>query len=213
MTVSLCVDMSMPIAVDMPTNRPDHFPPSITPYASIEDGGWAGSDIRIDSHCGTHVDAPSHFVPGGLTVDRIPLDVLIGPAQKITVPADITAVTAADLSAVAAARVVIHTGWSDRLATDEAGYLTSSTHLDASAAEFLVRCGVRLVGIDCPSVDAPGVDPVHRILLGNGVVIVENLANTSAVPDSFTLMVAPLRLVDVDGSPARVAAVVEGRSR
>jgi arylformamidase len=209
-TVSQCVDLSMPIAADMPTNRPDHFPPSITPYASIDDGGWAGSEIRIDSHCGTHVDAPSHFVREGATVDQIPLDVLIGPAQKITVPVGTTTVTATDLGAVAAERVVIHTGWSDRLATDEAGYLTSSAHLDAGAAELLVRSGVRLVGIDCPSVDAPGADPVHQILLCNGVVVVENLANTSAVPDSFTLMVAPLRLVDGDGSPARVAAVVEG---
>ena len=213
MTVARCVDLSMPIAADMPTNRPDHFPPSITPYASIEQGGWAGSEIRIDSHCGTHVDAPSHFVPGGLTIDEIPLDVLIGPAQKITVPAGTTAVTAADLGEIAAPRVVIHTGWSDRVATDEAGYLTASTHLDADAAEFLVRSGVRLVGIDCPSVDAPAVDPVHQILLGNGVVIVENLANTSAVPDSFTLVVSPLRLIDGDGSPARVAAILDGEAR
>ncbi|MGZ6861693.1 MAG: cyclase family protein [Blastococcus sp.] len=210
MTAQPCIDLSMPIGADMPTNRPDHFPPSITPYASIEDGGWAGSDIRIDSHCGTHVDAPSHFVSGGLTVDQIPLDVLIGPAQKITVPAGTITVTAAALAAVTAERVVIHTGWSDRLATDEAGYLSSSTHLDAQAAELLVRSGVRLVGIDCPSVDAPGVDPVHQILLGNGVIIVENLANTSAIPDSFTLVVAPLRLVDVDGSPARVVVIVDG---
>lgn len=203
------VDLSMPIRGDMPTNRPDHFPPLIAPYAYIEDEGWAGSEIRIDSHCGTHVDAPSHFVRGGLTVDQIPLDVLIGPGQKITVAPGTTAVTAADIGTVAAARVIVHTGWSDLVADDEAGYLNSSTHLDAGAAEHLVRSGVRLVGIDCPSVDAPGCDRVHQILLGNGVVIVENLANTSAVPDGFTLIVAPLRLVDVDGSPARVAAVLD----
>jgi arylformamidase len=203
----------MPISADMPTNRPDHFPPSITPYASVDDGGWAGSAIRIDSHCGTHVDAPSHFVPGGPAVDEIPLDVLIGPAQKITGPDGTTTVTAAHLGSVAGARVVIHTGWSDRLEADEAGYFTSSTHLDAGAAELLVGSGVCLVGIDCPSVDAPGVDAVHQTLLRNGVVIVENLANTSALPDTFTLMVAPLRLVGVDGSPARVAAVVQEEPR
>jgi kynurenine formamidase len=198
------VDLSMPISPGMPTNRPDHFPPRLDPYAHIESDGWAGTTITIDSHCGTHVDAPSHFVTGGIGVDQIPLGVLVGPAQRVGVDTEV--VTAQHLASVAAERVVVHTGWSARAHTDD--YISGATYLNADAAHHLVSCGVRLVGIDGPSVDAPGRDDVHQILLGNGVIIVENLSNTGALPEHFELIVSPLRIVDGDGSPARVIAVV-----
>jgi len=201
--MSIYIDLSMPISPAMPTNQPDHFPPVLKPYSHIASEGWAGTAITIDSHCGTHVDAPSHFVAADIGVDQIPLDVLIGQGQKITV--DAAVITAEHLASVSAHRVVVHTGWSDRADTPE--YITGSSHLNADAARHLVSCGVRLVGIDAPSVDAPGVGDVHQILLGSGVIIVENLSNTAALPDSFELIVSPLRIVDGDGSPARVVAV------
>jgi arylformamidase len=205
--MSVYIDLSMPISPDMPTNQPDHFPPVIKPYSHIASDGWAGTAITIDSHCGTHVDAPSHFVAGDIGVDQIPIDVLIGPAQKVGV--DTPVVTAEHLSSASAERVVVHTGWSDRADTPD--YIRASTHLNADAARHLLSCGVRLVGIDSPSVDAPGCDDVHQILLGHGVIIVENLSNTAALPDRFELIVSPLRIVDGDGSPARVVAVVSER--
>lgn len=199
------VDLSMPISADMPTNQPDHFAPTLQPYSHIESEGWAGMAITIDSHCGTHVDAPSHFVTGAEGVDQIPIDVLFGPAEKVFV--DAAQVDAEHLTGVTAQRVVVHTGWSNRSDTPE--YFTGSAHLTADAAWKLVHGGARLVGIDCPSVDAPGRDDVHQILLGNGVIIVENLANTESLPPRFDLVVSPLRIVDGDGSPARVIAVTE----
>jgi arylformamidase len=202
--MSRYIELSMPISPDMPTNRPDHFPPVLKPYSDVAADGWAGTAITIDSHCGTHVDAPSHFVAGDIGVDQLPLDVLIGPGQKVSV--DTAVVTAAHLASVSSERVVVHTGWSDRADTPE--YITHATHLNASAAQHLLSCGVRLVGIDSPSVDAPGCDDVHQLLLGHGVIIVENLSNTAALPERFELIVSPLRIVGGDGSPARVVAVV-----
>jgi arylformamidase len=201
--MSRYIDLSMPISPALPTNEPDHFPPRITPYAEIDSHGWAGSTITIDSHCGTHVDAPSHFVTGDIGVDEIPLDVLVGPGQKVDARGRV--VTADQVAELRADRVVVHTGCSDR--SDHPSYITDYTHLDAEAAHRLVDNGVRLVGIDSPSVDAPGVDTVHQILLGSGVIIVENLANTAALPATFELIVSPLRIVGGDGSPARVVAV------
>jgi arylformamidase len=197
------IDLSMPISPAMPTNEPDHFPPRITPYADIASHGWAGSTITIDSHCGTHVDAPSHFVAGEIGVDEIPLDTLVGTAQRIDVQGPV--VSAEQVAGTQAARIVVHTGCSEH--SDQPSYITDYTHLDVGAAHQLVRNGVRLVGIDSPSVDAPGVDAVHQILLGHGVIIVENLANTAALPDVFELIVSPLRIVGGDGSPARVVAI------
>ena len=202
--MSRYIELSMPISPDMPTNQPDHFPPVLKPYSEVTADGWAGTAITIDSHCGTHVVAPSHFVAGDIGVDQIPLDVLIGPGQKVAV--DTAVVTAEHLASVSSERIVVHTGWSDR--ADAPEYITSSTHLDASAAQHLLSRRVRLVGIDSPSVDAPGCDDVHQLLLGHGVIIVENLSNTAALPDRFELIVSPLRIVGGDGSPARVVAVV-----
>lgn len=198
------VDLSMPISPSMATNEPDHFPPTITPYSTIERDGWAGSEIRIDSHCGTHVDAPSHFVPGRPGVDALALDRLIGEAQRVDLAALNPSVRAEDLSSLDVGRVVVHTGWNEPLGrrSDTPG------HLDGAAAHALVAAGIVLVAIDAPSVDAPGVDEVHQILLGNGVVVVENLVGTGRLPDTFDLIVSPLRIVDGDGSPARVVAIV-----
>lgn len=201
------VDLSMPISQSMPTNEPDHFPPTITPYSTIEDNGWAGSEIRIDSHCGTHVDAPSHFVSGSTTVDALTPDQLIGRARRIDVTALTPDVRASDLELAGADRVVVHTGWNGPRGETGEG---CPPHLDPDAARALVEAGVVMVAIDAPSVDAEGVDKVHQILLGNGVVIVENLVDTGRLPAAFDLVALPLRVVDGDGSPARVVAVVEG---
>lgn len=201
------VDLSMPISPSMPTNEPDHFPPTVTPYSTIEDNGWAGSEIRIDSHCGTHVDAPSHFVFGGTTVDALTPDQLIGRARRIDVTALTPDVRASDLELAGADRVVVHTGWNGPRGETGKG---CPPHLELDAARALVEAGVVMVAIDAPSVDAEGVDKVHQILLGNGVVIVENLVDTGRLPAAFDLVALPLRVVDGDGSPARVVAVVEG---
>lgn len=192
------IDLSMPISPDMPTNVPDHFPPNLRPYSAIEQDGWAGTAITIDSHCGTHVDAPCHFIVGGLGVDQIPLDTLVGDAQRIDIAG--APVGAGDLIAVAAPRVILVAGSAPDGERPPA-------YLGAEAAESLVSSGVRLVGIDRSSIDAPDCAEVHQILLGNGVIIVENIVNAEALPVTFHLVVSPLRIVDGDGSPARVFAL------
>jgi arylformamidase len=211
MTNRTTVDLSQTIHPDMPTNRPDHFPPRITPYAAIDPDGWAGSTITIDSHCGTHVDAPSHFVAGGATLAEIPLDILIGACTRASVPAsaDDEPIAAAAVGELTAPRLLLHTGWSDRLEDDPDAYFAHHSYLSAELAHRLVDEGVVLVGIDGPSVDANDSDEVHQILLGAGVVIIENLANTASLPDTFEVAALPLPIRGGDGSPARVVALLD----
>jgi arylformamidase len=205
------VDLSMPVAEEMPTNRPDHFPPTMRQYSTIDTAGWAGTALTIDTHCGTHVDAPVHFVPGGRAVADIPLSTLIGDCQVVRIPTGGPdgAIVPDQLGEITAERVVLDTGWSERLATDEEGYFRRHSYLHPDTARRLVAEGVRLVGIDTPSVDRVD-DQAHHILLGSDVVIVENLSNTGRLPDRVELVVAPLRLTGADGSPARVIALAEG---
>lgn len=206
------IDLSMSISAAMPTNRPDHFPPAIRAYAQIDRDGWVGSELTLDSHCGTHVDAPAHFIAGGATVDQIPLEFLMGTCQVRHVKSGSGTIMSDDLGPVHAPRVLIATGCADHAESDPDRYFSSHRYLSADAAQHLVDSGVRMVGIDCPSVDAPDSDTAHQILLRNNVVIVENMVNLSTLPELCEVAVLPLRIEGGDGSPARAVAHMGGAS-
>jgi arylformamidase len=195
------IDLTLPIWPGMPYN-PDHFPPELTRYATIDTNSWEASRLVIDTHLGTHVDAPRHFVPGGQGVDRLDLGSLIGASKVLALP-DCGAgarITAAELPDERATRVLLATGWSET-ALGRDVYFADPPVLDLSAADRLVGAGTRLVGIDGPTVDLDG--EVHRRLLGAGCVIVENLVNLTQLGSSAEVIILPLPLLDGDGSPVR----------
>jgi arylformamidase len=210
MTDKTFIDLSMPISATMPTNRPDHVAPTLSSYSNIDDDGWDGTMITIDSHCGTHLDAPSHFVRDGATVEQLPLSVLMGEAQVVDARLATSGrrITLRGFPEITSQRLILHTGWSERANDGTDDYFREYTYLDPALAQHIVDAGVKLVGIDGPSVDPDSAD-AHRILLGNGVLIVENLASTTLLPPLVELIVMPLRLVGLDGSPVRAVAVVD----
>jgi arylformamidase len=202
------IDLTMPITEGMPFN-PDHFPPQIVAYASIETHGWRASRLVLDSHLGTHMDAPSHFVAGGLTLEQVELDVLIGPAQVVHLAqvSEKQALTPAFFPSITQERLLIHTGWSKR-ALHAPAYFQRYPYLTPEAAEYLVERGVRLLGLDCPSVD---YDPgrTHVALLSRGTVIIENLVNLDQLPATCAFMALPLPIQGGDGCPLRAVAWLE----
>jgi len=170
------------------------------------DNGLQVTRFAMGAHVGTHLDAPRHMLgadtPG---IDRVPLDALVGPATV----ADLTTGETLDAAALAARlgaqpprRLLLKL----RAAPMTAETFMAYAALDVSAAHWLVAHGVGLLGVDVPSVDAPESDtfPVHRILLGAGVVIVENLAVDAIAPGAWQCAGLPLKLVGADGAPARV---------
>jgi arylformamidase len=197
-------DLTLPIADGMLFN-PDHFPPEITAYATLERDGWAARRLVLDSHLGTHLDAPSHFVAGAPDVDEADLAVLIGPAQVLhlddVVPGEV--ITAARLGPVTGPRVLLDTGWSARgLGQEE--YFGRAPYLAPDTARALLDAGTRLLGVDIPSVDLDG--GVHVALLGGGCLIVENMTGLGVLPGSCELIVLPLPIAGGDGSPVRAVA-------
>jgi kynurenine formamidase len=169
------------------------------------------SRFSITVHTGTHMDAPFHFFGSGITIDQIPLDRCVGQALLIDVSAvpEGAEIEPADLmelrdKLLSIPKVILKTGWAERWGTP--GYFTDHPRISGKAAEFLVECGVHLVGTDMPSVDRPPF-PAHLALLGQGVVIVENLTNLDSITsDEFELTVLPLKLSGRDGSPVRAIA-------
>ncbi len=167
------------------------------------------SHLSLSLHCGTHMDAPFHFFEEGKTIDRVLLDRCIGPALRIRLPADAQTIEPAHLRDYegrlrATGRVILQTGWERHWGASD--YFTEHPVITGQAAQFLLDCGVGLVGVDTPSVDRAPF-PAHLIFLGNDVLIIENLTNLDAVPvDEFELIATPLAIAGRDGSPVRAVA-------
>jgi arylformamidase len=172
------------------------------------------SRLSLSCHTGTHVDAPFHFAQGGVTVDNLPLDVLVGPAFVAEVGRlEGKAIQVYDLASLRfphdTTRLLIKTSnshlWEDRLCEFEQDYV----HLEPKTASWLVRRGIRLIGVDYLSVEAFGVEKhrVHETLLQAGVVVIEGL-NLFRVPaGECHLYCLPLKIEGGDGAPARVLVV------
>ena len=176
-----------------------------------EDGDPAVSTISMSSHAGTHVDAPLHFIPGARSIDQVPLAVLVGPVWVVDAGAA-DRVTREILDAVGipsdVTRLLIRTANSLR---DRGPFDPNYVGLTVEAAHWLIARDIRLVGVDGPSVEpyvSPG-NPVHRALLGAGLVIVENLALRDIGPGAYRLVCLPLAIAGGDGAPARAILIEE----
>lgn len=165
----------------------------------IDSDGVELHSVSLGTHTGTHIDAPRHFFKEGKTVDRIDPSVLVGSVRLHGIEG-IGRIGSADISSLKPGkRVIIKTGFNINN-----GEMTDYPHILPDAARFLASCRVSLLGIDTPSVDPPGSDECHRILLKAGIVIVENLKLDGVPPGKYELLCLPLPLVGLDGSPARV---------
>ena len=166
--------------------------------------------IRFGSHTGTHADAARHFFDDGQSVDRIPLERLIGPATLIAFPDDVRSVTADHLKGEnlkSSKRVLIRTRNSALLSQRE--FVPDYTFLAPDGAQYLVDLGVELVGVDYLSIEQfhSGHHRTHRTLLERSVVIVEGLDLSVPPPGQYEFICLPLRLEGCDGAPARAVLI------
>jgi arylformamidase len=170
--------------------------------------------LSLSVHTGTHVDGPAHVI-GGPAVGRLGLAPFYGPAVVVdarpTVAGDPPLVGPEVLDGVDAAvtpRVLLRT----RDAVDPEDFPARFAALSPGLASRLVAEGFVMVGTDAPSVDpadSTGLD-AHRVLMGGGVVNVENLVLTDVDPGRYTFIGLPLRLVEADSSPIRAVLIDDG---
>jgi arylformamidase len=198
-------DVSVSLLPGMAT-YPGDPPFTIEVVQSLGESPFQLSRMSLATHSGTHVDAPAHFVPGGATVDRLALEILLGKARVVEVSAR-ERVDRADLEALDLRddlRVLLKTRMSGQLLRP--GFQEDHVYLSRDAALYLVQAGIKLVGFDYLSIDRFGsVDfPAHQALLGAGVVIVEGLDLSEVEPGEYDMSCLPLRVAEGDGAPARV---------
>ncbi len=170
------------------------------------------SSLFMSSHTGPHVDAPSHFLEDGGSVETLPLETLMGPAFVCHIGAE--PVTRAALALASAGipeqtqRLLLRTrSPGERLPVE------SQSGLLPDAAEWIVERGIRLVGIDQLSIEGvrAGIEgyPAHHLLLKAGVIILEGLDMAHAPLGLHTLYCLPLKVMKAEGAPARAVLIQE----
>lgn len=206
-------DITIPIHPEMPV-WPGDSGVSIERVSKIEAGDNANvSHISLGAHTGTHVDAPYHFIPEGITLDQVPLDRFIGEVAVVEM-LDIDRIHRRDLENLnlpdETKKVLFKTRNSWIWVEGQQVFQENFVALDPDAAQYLVDLGVTLVGIDYLSI-APFREsrPTHQILLGAGVIILEGIDLSGVPAGFFTLYCLPLKLDGCDGAPARAILVGE----
>lgn len=180
--------------------------------------GRMSNKVTIGTHTGTHVDSPLHFIENGLSIDKVDLNVLVGPAKVIDMThkgsydrIDVEDLEKCNIVVEKGDRIIVKTGWDKKWMTSE--YYKAYPSFTEEAANWLVNKGVLMVGLDIPSPDNPipgKVDsPIHTIFLSNNVILCEYMTNLTELPENIFFIALPLKLRNGDAFPARAIAIVD----
>ena len=194
----------------------------MTPCKFREVDGWNATTLSLYSHCGTHMDAPCHYIDGAATLDQQDLSACCGPARVIDLtPAEpkmlitVEHVTKRLGEVFPGERLLFRTDWYRRFGTAE--YRNELPRISIALARWLVEQKVAMIGIEQLSVadvnNLPEVTEVHQTLFRGGVVIVEALANLDQLTQAEVEFIAlPLNILGGDGCPVRAIAIEEGEA-
>ena len=173
--------------------------------ARISDGASVNlSSITSSPHVGTHADAPIHVHDEWPATESLPLEAFLGDALVMDVrvaESGVLSLAAGDPRLVGVERLLLRTGRSIATGSFPADWPV----LDAAVASALASRGLRLLGVDAPSVDERESKslPVHHALFAGGAWVLENL-DLSGVPEGhYGLVALPQRLVGLDAAPVR----------
>jgi arylformamidase len=162
------------------------------------------SHVAGSPHVGTHADAPLHVRDDWPASDQLPLDAFMGPAVVVDVsraPDGPLALDADDPRLAGCERLLLRTDRTIAEGTFPGGWPV----LSAATAVLLAAAGVKLVGVDAPSVDERESKTleVHRALFGGGAYVLENLDLRGIGEGRYELVALPQRLGGLDAAPVR----------
>ena len=216
-TLNKIVDLTLPLYANVPV-RPGDPGVVMDELADIATEGYRLTHLSMGTHTGTHVDAPSHIIESGDTLNNISFDVLVGPCSLVNVAGEPeSSITLDDLiihkeSIRSASRVVLKSGWAKRWGTPE--YYHNSPSITIEAARWLAGkdVHVKLVGFDMPTPSVKQEIDIHKVFLEAGIPIVECLNLENLTQSHFEIVVAPLPLRNREGAPCRVLGLLNSFS-
>lgn len=203
------VDLTHTINENM-TVYPGSERPKLSAASSLDSDGYRETRIALFSHTGTHMDAPSHILRNGGTLDKIPPDRFFGKALTVNCQ---NAGNLIEMDSI------------DKEKADRADFLLFYTGCDRywlwkryfeefpvcgrSVIDYLVDTGKKGIGLDTISADPVGSLENHRTLLENSVLIIENLTRLGELGDGLIdFWALPLKFENADGAPVRAIAML-----
>lgn len=202
------IDLSQPIYELMPV-YPGDVPVSLELSKTPERDGYTAYILRSGLHAGTHIDMPSHLTDDTRTAADFDPSSFIGTGVLLDVRGEDPIEMKPEYRDLAldGSIVLLWTGY-DQLFHEDA-YFAKHPSLSNELASYLLRGGIKMLGADAPAPDHPPF-PIHKLLLENGVFILENLANLDALSglNRFTVCALPLK-IDAEASLVRAVALVE----
>jgi kynurenine formamidase len=201
----MIIDLSMPVN-EQTVVYPGDAKPVFEQAGTMEKDGFVDHVIHINNHLGTHIDGSEHMVNNSKKLSEFPVDRFVSQAVCIDArgkdPLDISLLDGVEVPIVGA--VLFYTGTGDRYTQQD--YATDHPAISQELAKLLVDRGVKMVGIDMISFDLDQPFPIHKLLLGNDVLLIENLINLEKVSGKkFKLYALPVNL-ELEAAPARVIA-------
>ncbi|UCH25214.1 MAG: cyclase family protein [Trueperaceae bacterium] len=196
------IDITRTLYPDHP-NWPGDTPYSLAQTSDISQGSTVNlMKLETSTHGGTHLDAPYHYDETGATLERIPLELLIGEALIVHTPRQrVLHAEHLPLPENLPKRILFFTGQPERWQS----FPESITAFAPDLIHSLADRGVRLIGTDAPSVDALDSKtlPAHKACGTRGITILESLNLQGVAVGRYHLICLPLALVGADASPAR----------
>ncbi len=200
------IDITFPIRSGM-VHWPGNPPVVLERAMKMEEGAVCNvTNMSLGAHTGTHMDGPRHFIRDGRGLDQLPFEATIGPCRVIEIR-DKVSIKPSELKNKRlrkGERILFKTVNTPRSwRSDE--FDKDFVYISKEAAQYLVDCGIRTVGVDYLSVGGFYKDGVetHQILLGAEVWIIEGLDLSKVKPGKFDLLCLPIKMLESDGSPAR----------
>ncbi len=196
---------------------PGDKPPSFNKVLTHQKDGTQVTAMSLETHNGTHIDCPLHFIENGKSTDTASPETFFGTAimidcrefgagEEITV----SHIKKAEIGWAGVSWVLIYTGWYENWGTKK--YFDQYPVLSLEAAKFICEKKILGIGLDVISIDAINSTdyPVHNLVLGKGVFVLENLTNLELIDqDVFQIAAFPLKIKNGDGSPVRAVAILD----
>ncbi len=189
--------------------------PQIIRKNSIQKDGYNLHELKLTSHTGTHVDAPAHMLEGKKYLDDFPLDQFYGRGLMIKVDRyaggeiPLAYLKNYENEIQEVDFLILNSGWHKKWETK--AYQSNYPLLSEESAKWLTQFKLKGIGMDSISIDAADSQhlPLHKIVLGAELLIIENLTNLDELPEiSFIFQCFPLKINKADGSTSRIVAFV-----